>query len=123
MKHIPGLPQLLILMFFGATVALPETEEEIPLSEVPKEIIAAAQEAVPGIELTEAEVEKTDKGLVYELEGTVDGQEFEIEISADGEVLEIESEDDDEESDDEDNEETDDDEGEEEDEGDEEDED
>ncbi|MEE9466046.1 MAG: PepSY domain-containing protein [Candidatus Neomarinimicrobiota bacterium] len=114
MKHIPILLQLLILMFFGATVALPETEEEIPLSEVPKEIIAAAQEAVPGIELTEAEVEKTRKGLVYELDGTVDGKEYEIVISADGEVLEIESEDDDEDVDDAD-------EGEEEDEGDEED--
>ena len=120
MKHIPILLQLLILMLFGATVALPETEEEIPLSEVPKEIIAAAQEAVPGIELTEAEVEKTDKGLVYELEGTVDGQEFEIEISADGEVLEVESEDDDSDDDDDDD---DDDNGEEDDEGDEEDED
>ncbi|MEE9464997.1 MAG: PepSY domain-containing protein [Candidatus Neomarinimicrobiota bacterium] len=102
MKHIPIPMQLLILMLFGATVALSESEEKIPLSEVPKEIITAAQEAIPGIELTEAEVEKTDKGLVYELEGTLDGKEFEIEISANGEVLEIES-DDEEETDDGDN--------------------
>lgn len=122
MKHIPILLQLLILMLFGATVALPETEKEIPLSEVPKEIIAAAQEAVPGIELTEAEVEKTDKGLVYELEGTVDGKEFEIEISADGEVLEVESDEEEEDSDDDEGTDNDDN-GDEDDEGDEEDED
>ncbi len=107
MKHILILLQLLVLMLFGATVALPQTDREIPLSEVPPEILAAAQDTLPGIVFTEAEVEKTDKGLVYELEGTVDGKEFEIEISADGEVLEIESEDDDGDSDDEDEDEDD----------------
>ncbi len=100
MKHIPRLLPLLVLIFCGVTVALPGTEKDIPLSEVPEAIIAAAQAAVPGIELTGAEVEKTDSTLVYELEGTVDGAEFEIEISADGTVLGTEAADEDDDDDD-----------------------
>lgn len=69
-----------------------EKEREIPLSEVPQEALAAAQGAVDGITLTEAEVEK-EKGLtVYELEGIANGIEYEIEVTADGKVLEVEQE-------------------------------
>ncbi|MFC1481760.1 PepSY domain-containing protein [Candidatus Neomarinimicrobiota bacterium] len=93
MKHIPRLLPLLVLFLCGATIVLPGTEKEIPLSEVPEGVLAAAQDTMPGIELTGADVEKTLKGLVYELEGTVDGKEFEIVISADGTVLKIDSED------------------------------
>ena len=45
--------------------------------------------------MTEAEVERTLKGLVYEIEETLDGKEYEIEVSSDGKVLEIEEEDED----------------------------
>jgi len=90
-----------LALMVGATVAHADDEEEIPLAKVPKNVLEAAQKAVPGIKLTEAEVEKTRKGLVYELEGTLDGKEYEIEISADGKVLEIEQEDDEDEDEDE----------------------
>jgi ABC-type Zn2+ transport system substrate-binding protein/surface adhesin len=68
-----------------------EHELEIPVSSVPKAVMAAALKAVKGIRLTEAEVESV---LVYELEGTASGKEYEIEITAEGEVIEVEAEDD-----------------------------
>ena len=84
----------LTLTLFVVT-AFAEDEKEIPLDKVPTAVLEAAQKAVPGIELTEAEVERTIKGLVYEIEGTLDGKEYEIEVSPDGKVLEIEEEDED----------------------------
>lgn len=79
-----------------------EDEKEIPLSQVPDEAVQAAQRAVPGITLTEAEVEEEDGCTVYELEGTADAIEYEIEVTADGKVLEVEQEDEDDEEDDDD---------------------
>jgi len=98
------LAAVIVTLTVGVTVASAEKEEEedIALSKVPKKVLEAAQKAVPGITLTEAEVEKTSKGLVYELEGTLDAKEYEIEVSAAGEVLEIEQEDDEDEDEDED---------------------
>ena len=101
------LATVVVTLTVGIMVASAEKEEEIALSKVPKKVLEAAHKAVPGIKLTEAEVEKTSEGLVYELEGTLDGKEYEIEVSADGDVLEIEQEDDD--AEDEDNDEDDDD--------------
>ena len=56
---------------------------------------------VPG-EVQEAELEREDGVMVYEIEILdANGQEFEIEIAADtGEVIEIEAEDDDDDNDD-----------------------
>jgi hypothetical protein len=74
-----------------------EDEKEIPLSEVPQEVLTAAELAVEGITLTEAEVEEEDGQMVYELEGVANGMEYEIEVTADGKVLEVEQEDEDDE--------------------------
>ncbi|MHC4487479.1 MAG: PepSY domain-containing protein [Planctomycetota bacterium] len=79
-----------------------EDEKEIPLSQVPAEAMEAAQQAVAGITLTEAEVEQEDGCTVYELEGTANGIEYEIEVTADGKVLEVERQDQDDEEDDDD---------------------
>jgi uncharacterized membrane protein YkoI len=76
-----------------------EDEKEIPLSQVPAEALQAAQQAVAGITLTEAEVEEEDGCTVYELEGTANAIEYEIEVTADGKVLEVEQEDQDDEED------------------------
>ncbi|TKJ37031.1 MAG: hypothetical protein CEE38_09005 [Planctomycetes bacterium B3_Pla] len=78
-----------------------ENEKEIPLSEVPAAAVKAAQGAVEGVTLTEAEVEEEDGETVYILDGTADGKEYEIEVTAEGKVLEVEEEtEDDEEYDD-----------------------
>ncbi len=74
-------------------------EEEIPLDQVPANVKSAAQAAVPGLVLEEAERETEDGTVVYSLEGTADGQEYEVEVSAAGKVLEIEKEDDDDDGD------------------------
>ncbi len=68
-----------------------EGEQELPLSQVPAAALAAANNAVAGIEILEAEVEVENGERVYELEGVADGREHEIEVTADGRVLEIES--------------------------------
>ena len=86
-----------ITLTFFVITAFAGIEKEIPLNEVPDVVLKAAQKAVPGIVLTEAEVEKTPKGVVYEIEGTLDGKEYEIELSSDGKVLEIEEEENDDE--------------------------
>ena len=75
-------------------------EVEIPLSEVPANVLAAARAAVPGIVFEEAERETEDGRIVYELEGEANGKEYEIEVSADGTVLEVEEEDDEDEDED-----------------------
>tara|TARA_B110000196_G_C20604222_1_gene412180 strand:- start:81 stop:401 length:321 start_codon:yes stop_codon:yes gene_type:complete len=94
-----------ITLTFFVITAFAGIEKEIPLNEVPGVVLKAAQKAVPGIVLTEAEVEKTPKGVVYEIEGTLDGKEYEIELSSDGKVLEIEEEENDDDENDNDNDE------------------
>lgn len=98
-----------ILIFSSSALIawIKESEEEIPLSEVPKAILEEAKRAIPGIKIIEAEIEKTYKGIVYELEGMLDGKVYEIEISEEGKILNIELEENDEEvdSDDDDNDE------------------
>ena len=81
-----------------------EQEKEVPLSEVPAEALKAAQGAVDGVTITEAEIEKEDGQTVYIFEGEADGKEFEIEVTPEGKVLEVEEEDneDDDEDDDDD---------------------
>ena len=69
-----------------------EKEKEIPLSEVPQAALTAAEGAVEGITLTEAETEEEDGQTVYILEGAAAGKEYEIEVTADGKVLEVEEE-------------------------------
>jgi len=76
-----------------------EDEQEIPLSEVPDAVKQAALAEVPGLVLTEAEVEVEDGMLVYELEGFAGDEEYEIEVTTAGKVTEVGREGDDEDDD------------------------
>ena len=67
-----------------------EKEKEVPLSEVPAEALKAAQGAVEGITITEAEMEKEDGKTGYVFEGQANGKEYEIEVTPEGKVLETE---------------------------------
>ena len=69
-----------------------EKEKESPLSEVPQAALTAAEGAVEGITLTEAETVEEDGQTVYILEGEAAGKVYEIEVTADGKVLEVEEE-------------------------------
>jgi Mrp family chromosome partitioning ATPase len=101
MNRMGRLPvAVIVVLTVGITAANAEREEEIPLAKVPQEVLKAAQNAVPGITLTGAEVEKTRKGVVYEVKGTLGGKKYEIEVSAEGKVLEVEQEGDDDKDDD-----------------------
>jgi len=67
-----------------------EHEKEVPLSDVPAVALEAAQGAVDGINITEAEMEKEDGQTVYVFEGDVNGKEYEIEVTPEGKVNEVE---------------------------------
>ena len=95
MKHIWYLLAALILSGAGILPSTQAREKDIPLSKVPKVVLEAAQKAVPGIKLTEAEIQKTDKGTVYEVEGMADGKKYEINIAEDGKVLSVKEDKDD----------------------------
>lgn len=69
-----------------------EQEKDVPLSEVPQEALKAAQGAVDGITITEAEMEKEDGETVYLFDGELNGKEYEIEVTPEGKVLEVEEE-------------------------------
>ncbi len=77
-----------------------EQEKDVPLSEVPQEALKAAQGAVDGITITEAEMEKEDGETVYIFDGELNGKEYEIEVTPEGKVLEVEEEAEDDEDDD-----------------------
>jgi hypothetical protein len=89
--RIPCLAALLCWLSACASLH-DEHEREIPLADVPAAARAAAEQAVPGIRLVEAEVDEEHGRLVYVLEGIVNGREYEIEVTPEGEVLEIEEE-------------------------------
>jgi hypothetical protein len=80
-------------MTSGLLASFEEKDEKIELSQVPEVVLKAAQEAVQGIEINGAEIEKTEGGIIYELEGTVEGKIYEIEITPEGKVLQVEEED------------------------------
>ena len=67
-----------------------EQEVNVPLANVPRLVLDAAQAALPGFVASSAEMEQEDGQTVYSLSGTLDGEDIEIEISATGAVLEIE---------------------------------
>ena len=74
--------------------ACSDKDTDIPLSEVPGNIITIVQNTLPGISLTEAEKEVHKDTVIYELEGKlIDGKEYEIEITESGTILKIELED------------------------------
>lgn len=75
-----------------AAVRNGDNEENIPLSNIPANVIEAANNALPGGQITEVEMEVEDGQVIYEVEKVVDGEEYEIEVTADGVVKEVEKE-------------------------------
>jgi uncharacterized membrane protein YkoI len=68
-------------------------EQDIPLAQVPENVRVAAEKAVPGITFTEADILRSRKGHIYELEGTAGDSAYEIKVSPGGKVLKVEKED------------------------------
>jgi len=99
LKHVLGLPiilSLLFLIFAGCSSENPVASGgNLAPGSAPDLVLAAANKAVPGGEVTGIEEETEDGQLIYEVQKEVDGVKYEIEVTADGEVLEIEEGDDD----------------------------
>lgn len=71
-----------------------DKETDIPLSEVPVNVINIVQSTLPGISLTEAEKEVDDNTVTYELEGNlINGKKYEINITESGTIIKIELDD------------------------------
>jgi uncharacterized membrane protein YkoI len=81
----------------GLSVFADDDEVEIPLKEVPKNVMELAKAKLKGIVFTEAEIEKKQDRTIYELEGKLNGVEYEIEITLNkkGEIIKVEVEEDD----------------------------
>ena len=70
-----------------------QSDEQIPLTEVPENIITVVQNSLPGISLTKAKKEINDNDTTYELEGRlINGKEYEIKITGSGTIIKIELE-------------------------------
>ncbi len=88
MIRFAGVLILAALVTGCATTGFDEDYEvDIPLEEVPAEIIEAAKSALPGFEIDAAEIEVMK---IYELSGTSGGKNYEVEVTEDGTVLEVE---------------------------------
>ena len=92
------LPTLFILstltLLSACNDSSDDNERDIPVSEVPSNIINIVQNTLPGIDLKEAEIESDDGVNVYELEGKlINGNEYEIKITESGTILKIELDD------------------------------
>lgn len=83
---------IVIILSLMVSVGIAGVEKEIPVSEIPEAVLQAAQEALPGVMFTEAEMEESKGVITYELEGLKGDYEYEIELTADGKVIEIEQE-------------------------------
>ena len=91
--HCRNITTVLFLLSAMSLTSCSEQEYEvdIPVSAVPEKVLSAVNKELPGIEITEAEIESNAE-LRYELEGKLDGKEYEIEIYPDGNIIEIEQE-------------------------------
>ncbi len=95
MKNLLIIAAITVLTTSAITACSDKDNEiEIPLSEVPANIITAVQNTLPGISLTEAEKEVEHGIVVYELEGVLlNGKQYEIKIEEDGTIISVELED------------------------------
>jgi len=86
---------LALLSAFTLSACFDKSDEiDIPVSEVPANIITIVQNTLPGITLSEAEKETKNDTVIYELEGKlINGKEYEIKIAADGTIIKIELDD------------------------------
>ncbi len=94
-KYYSQMPVVTLLAVFSLFACSDSETEEIPLSEVPENVVEIVQNTLPGITLKKkAEREIKDHVMVYELEGKLDnGNEYEIKITETGTLIEVELED------------------------------
>ena len=84
-------------LVFGLGILAPGTgvradEEKIPLSQVPKAVVAAVEAKFPGATIKQAEKEVEDGQTIYELGITHDGHAIDVSAKADGTIVAVEKE-------------------------------
>ena len=85
---------LLAVLSATALTACNDEENDIPVSEVPPNVISVVQNALPGIVLDEAEKCTSHDEPTYKLEGKlINGKEYDIKITESGTILKIELDD------------------------------
>jgi len=73
---------------FDASGKWLETETEIKVTELPKEVSASVAKNFTGFKISEvAKTETPDKGLVYEMDLKKDKEGFEVQFSPKGDIL------------------------------------
>ncbi len=82
---------IVIFTTFTLSACFDNSEEvDIPLSEVPANVISVVQNTLPGISLSEAEKEIKENTTIYELEGKlINGKKYEIKIDDNGTIIKI----------------------------------
>ncbi|MDD3118953.1 MAG: PepSY domain-containing protein [Victivallales bacterium] len=67
-------------------------DEDISLAQVPAGVKSALTDAIPGLELSEAEIRKEGSLTIYELTGTAGDYDYEVQITGTGKILHLEQE-------------------------------
>jgi len=71
-----------------------DDDVDIPITEVPANLVTIIQNTLPGITLTHAEKEIKNDTVIYEVNGKlINGKEYEIKLKQDGTILKVELED------------------------------
>ena len=89
-----GLISICACLLFVPLVAYGGEEREIPLSEVPEDVMKAAHHVQPDAEFHRAQVETEDDGTrVYEIQGSLEGgRRIEVDVLENGRIQEYEVE-------------------------------
>lgn len=100
----PAIILLGLTLALGGFIGCGNDNSVVSLSpaSTPDIVLQAADDAVPGGEITGIEREEEDGVYIYEVQMLKNGVNYEVEITAEGEVLEIEQGDDDDDDDDDD---------------------
>jgi len=67
-----------------------EEDEKIPLDRLPEAVRKAAEGAVPGVRLTDADRKEKKGRVFFEIDGEAGGKRYEIRVSPEGKVLKVE---------------------------------
>ena len=99
MKAISTLPILLLVLTFPMTGCIPGSEKNpahfklgvsrIPVRDVPKNVLQAAEHHIPGIYIHEASINHHRTHDVYELRGLSHQAHYDVYVTAEGHVLDI----------------------------------
>ena len=88
-KTILFLTLIVLLLLLPGISRARDTQEGIPLSQVPKKVLKAAKKEVSGIRLLDAKIITKENGqIIYMIDGAVGQKAFEVMVDSKGNVQE-----------------------------------